>query len=306
MMASVLRRVFTLLLAAANFLGFGLRLEPVRAAANGTALAYPVGDGVYLLDDYGVSSAYLIVGSEKCLVIDAGIGFADFRERVEEYSQGKPVICALTHGHVDHAGAAKQFEEVYVHKDEAEIRYQQSLAVRFLYTLIGLTHVISRYGVSAFDVSDRNNVESETIYIEDGYAFDLGGRKVTFVHTPGHTKGSGCFTDSKTNILFAGDSTHTSVMLIFPESLTVETYNRSIKKIGELEQTASAVCNGHSKSPQDKAVTQELIAVTDELLRSTESNTFLYFIMKKNSTAVLPDGAQKDITLRYVTSKVFD
>ena len=40
----------------------------------------------------------------------------------------------------------------------------------------------------------------------DGLVFDLGGRTVTTVYTPGHTYGSCSFLDSKTRIAFIGDA----------------------------------------------------------------------------------------------------
>lgn len=58
----------------------------------------------------------VVVGDEKVLVIDAGLGVApglrDYIERI--VGTGKPLICACTHGHPDHVGSALLFDEAYL------------------------------------------------------------------------------------------------------------------------------------------------------------------------------------------------
>ena len=57
----------------------------------------------------------VIIGDEKVLVIDAGLGAADgLRETIESIvGTGKPLVCACTHCHPDHVGSAKLFDEAY-------------------------------------------------------------------------------------------------------------------------------------------------------------------------------------------------
>lgn len=45
---------------------------------------------------------YLLVGNEKALLIDSDYGMLDLPQVVREITD-KPVICACTHGHLDHA-----------------------------------------------------------------------------------------------------------------------------------------------------------------------------------------------------------
>jgi len=300
----MLKKILAMLTALMMFYGAGPSVRSPSEAKE--PIVREIGSGVYLFDDYSVSSAYLIVGSQRCVVIDTGIGFADFRSRIERYTQGKPVAAALTHGHIDHAGAARQFETVYMHSGDLSLKYQQYLPFRFLYTLFGLTPKLTQYGVSAFDISDKNNVASQTVALEDGGVIDLGDRTLTFYFTPGHTQGSGCYLDSKTNILFAGDMTFSSVMLIFPESASVETYRESLLKIYDLESAAAAVHTGHSKAAQDPAVTLKLLDMTQQLLDESRSNALFPVIKKFDAPAQFADGSQHNVTLRYLTSRIFD
>lgn len=59
----------------------------------------PLGSDVYMLDDMGVSTAYLIIGDNKALVIDSGIGNKNFYNVCKQYAKGRPLECAVTHAH---------------------------------------------------------------------------------------------------------------------------------------------------------------------------------------------------------------
>ena len=62
-------------------------------------------DGVFLLDEFGGTNCYLVVGSERALLIDCGTGFADLKGTVESIID-LPLTVIATHGHCDHIGGA--------------------------------------------------------------------------------------------------------------------------------------------------------------------------------------------------------
>lgn len=256
---------------------------------------HSIGDGVYLISDYGLSYAYLIVGSESCLLIDSGVGFEDFRQRVEPYAEGKPITLALTHGHVDHGGASGQFDTVYVNSNDFELcEHQCSLAFRkfFVNAYRGLIKAAFKTTMPA--VSDKNNVATSTLVdMEDGHVFDLGGRTVTFTLTPGHTAGSGCFFDSKTKYLFTGDMNSNFVLLIFSESQSASVYNASMKKIIELEKNASAVWIGHNCKSVDPAITQAQVDNSASIMNTPFSFLPLPYLI--NRTVTMPDGSTQKV-----------
>lgn len=98
----------------------------------------------------------------------------------------------LTHGHLDHAGAAHQLREtlgvpvIGPHKDDQFWLDQiESSAVK--YGLNGLKNV----------TPDR--------YLEDGDVLELEGVKFDVVHTPGHTPGHVVIHNRDAKIAFVGD-----------------------------------------------------------------------------------------------------
>lgn len=61
---------------------------------------------------------YLVEGTEKAVLIDTGSGIGSLKACVEQLTD-KPVIVLVTHGHVDHAMGAAEFENVYMsHEDD--------------------------------------------------------------------------------------------------------------------------------------------------------------------------------------------
>lgn len=58
-------------------------------------------------------SLYLVEGSERAALIDAGTRIPDLDKIVAKITS-KPVMLLLTHGHGDHVGGAGPFPEVYI------------------------------------------------------------------------------------------------------------------------------------------------------------------------------------------------
>lgn len=98
----------------------------------------------------------------------------------------------LTHGHLDHAGAA------------AELRDRTGVAVEGphrddQFWLDQIEDSGRRYGLTA-----ARNVTPDR-YLEDGDELELEGVKFGVVHTPGHTPGHVVIYNSEAHVAFVGD-----------------------------------------------------------------------------------------------------
>lgn len=72
----------------------------------------------YLFNEFGLCNHYLLVGTERALLIDCGMGYYDLRATVERMTD-KPYDVVITHGHPDHAGMCTSSERVYITKRTA-------------------------------------------------------------------------------------------------------------------------------------------------------------------------------------------
>lgn len=85
--------------------------------ADGRTTLYPMVQfkkDTWEIDEFDCASMFLLVGSEKAMLIDTGMGVGDIRGAIEMITD-KPLIVVLTHGHIDHTGNAVQFPEVWMH-----------------------------------------------------------------------------------------------------------------------------------------------------------------------------------------------
>lgn len=150
-----------------------------------TFISQQLWPGVRLIRDFENDRMYLITGSERALLIDAGMSTGDLRGYVEPFIGDLPLDVCITHGHPDHIAAMGQFQAdcaVYMHHDDLPLlqRFQERL----------------RYEV------DLDNVR----HVQGGHTFDLGGRQLTVYHIPGHSKGCLVVLDETNGILFSGDA----------------------------------------------------------------------------------------------------
>ena len=150
-----------------------------------TFVSQPVFPGVRLIRDFENNKMYLITGSERALLIDAGMSTGDLRSYVEAFIGDLPLDVCITHGHPDHIAAMGQFQgdcAVYMHHADLPLaqRFQEHL----------------HYEI------DLDNIQ----HIDEGFTFDLGDRQLTAYHIPGHSKGCLALLDETNGILISGDA----------------------------------------------------------------------------------------------------
>lgn len=107
---------------------------------------------------------YIIEGSDRALLIDAGTKIDDL-DKIVSGITSKPVTLVATHVHPDHTGSAiNYFPEIWINAADT-------------------VNVPAMMG----DYKGKIN------YLADGQVFDLGGRHIEVIFTPGHTPGSATF-----------------------------------------------------------------------------------------------------------------
>jgi mRNA-degrading endonuclease YafQ of YafQ-DinJ toxin-antitoxin module len=75
---------------------------------------YEVGEGVYAIAEpynYQEVISYLIIGSQKALLFDSGMGMSSISETVKELTN-LPVTVLNSHTHYDHIGGNSEFETI--------------------------------------------------------------------------------------------------------------------------------------------------------------------------------------------------
>lgn len=139
---------------------------------------------------------YLIIGTDKAMLIDSGYGEGDLRQFVEEITD-KPVMVVNTHGHFDHTGGNAWWEDVWMTRDTA-------LEARRTFS------PIQEEWLSA-----KPHKDYKEHYVSDGDILDIGGREIEVIEIPAHNEGSIALLDKKNRLLFVGDELEGGQVLLF-------------------------------------------------------------------------------------------
>lgn len=238
------------------------------------------------IDEFDCASIFLLVGTEKAMVIDLGMGIGDLRGAIEMITD-KPLIAVISHGHVDHTANARQFEEVWINPKDAAAPMPQSLARRVDDTRriaqrqkgsIGAPYNMFRlypYDINV-DLRDPGADEKMPIVhdLTDGMQFDLGGgRIVTAYECPGHSAGEMVFLDEQTKTLIAGDAINFNLGV---GACPVETTLRALKRIEGMSDKYDGIWNGHHDfrplgAPLDKDCLPTIISMLEDILAGNYS-----------------------------------
>lgn len=185
-----------------------------------------ISSGIYDIDESKLSTMYLIIGSERALVIDCGIGIGDFKSVIEQMT-ALPYDVVCSHAHVDHIGGRGQFDRIYLHKDDVSIIPDVTTRFRKNYKR-SVMRITKRFYKSGLIPVEREPV---VIPIEDNHIFNLGDKRVKVIHTTGHTLGSLCFHVVEDNVLLTTDNFNPILFLFLPHTDTVENFIRSTEKV---------------------------------------------------------------------------
>ncbi len=177
---------------------------------------YEFSDGMFEMDEFDCASVFVIVGEKRALVLDTGVGIGDMRWVIENRITNKPYDVVLTHNHVDHAGGAGFFDNIWVHpqdKDWNRKVFAPTLEMRREYANIIAARENKNYSYTMEEDIGSWPGEPVINMLSDGQVFDLGGRRLTFYHIPGHTPGECVAIDDKSRILLAGDACNCNYLL---------------------------------------------------------------------------------------------
>ncbi|MFD4293833.1 MBL fold metallo-hydrolase [Rhodococcus sp. NPDC058505] len=227
----------------------------------------PVANGIWSITEPGHVTMWLIVGSERALLFDTGMGFMPLRPLIERITP-VPILVVASHHHFDHIGGNHEFDRVVAHSLGAA-HWTSAVSSHDLAGYLAHTDRMLR-AAAAVRAVDRDylhlmDVDSDPAplpssvdlttwsirprhpdaTVADGDTFDLGDRVVRVLHTPGHTPDSICLHDSATGVLFAGDTVSSGPIYAHEQDSSLVDFAASTARLAAMKDEVSLVAMNH-------------------------------------------------------------
>ncbi len=312
---------------------------------------YRVLPGVYAIYEPGHFQeviSYLILGSERALLWDTGMGIAPIRPLVERLTN-LPILAVNSHNHFDHVGGNWEFPEVLAWPGPgSEARAAAGYSREFLLPMMaedslakplpagfqtasyairpwhiaplvavpgngktGLatpaistaaapataatpgdgatavypsattpppalvaTHAAPAAAAAAgflFSSPPPAALPAPAASLCSDLAFDLGGRRLELLHTPGHTPDSIMLLDSAAGILFTGDTVYPAALYAHFDSSeygrsSLDVYANTMNSLQSLAPALSCLCCSHNVPLNKPALLGDIAAGFQEIL----------------------------------------
>ncbi len=188
-----------------------------------------INDHIWLLNDNNEATGYVIAGSERALIIDTMNGYEDVAAIAKSIT-ALPLTVVNTHGHPDHIYGNIFFEEAYINPGDMALAAHHYAQPPF------------------FDIMQKTGKKPATFLpVQEGDTFDLGGLVLEVYELAGHTPGGIVLLDRKDRILFTGDSIIEQCWMQMEESLPMDIFAASLRKIEGFRDAFDYILSGHAQ-----------------------------------------------------------
>jgi glyoxylase-like metal-dependent hydrolase (beta-lactamase superfamily II) len=205
--------------------------------------------------------SYLIVGKQRALLFDTGMGMSDIKKLTAELTK-LPIIVLNSHTHDDHVGGNWQFKTIYgidteftrknAHGSREDA--QEEIAPDQICGALPKDFDPKTYVTRPWEI---------TAYIHDGGRFDLGGRTLEVIATPGHTPDAISLIDRDKGLLFTGDTYYPAPIWLFRPETDLDAYAGSIRRLAALAPQIKLVLGAHNIPVASPEVLPRLVAAFD-------------------------------------------
>jgi glyoxylase-like metal-dependent hydrolase (beta-lactamase superfamily II) len=189
--------------------------------------------------------SYLLLGSERALLFDSGLGIGRIDEVVKSLTM-LPISVLNSHSHFDHIGGNYAFNDIYARDLDYTRNHAAGIANQKIASELkpesvcpplpkGVTR--ETYAIKPFQI---------TRTVSDGQIIDIGGRKLEVIFTPGHTPDSLCLLDRANRLLLTGDTFYPGPLWLFVPETDLAAYKQSIARLAAISGDVDHLLPAHN------------------------------------------------------------
>jgi len=211
--------------------------------------------------------SYLIIGSDKALLFDTGMGISNIQALTASLTK-LPVSVVNSHTHNDHVGDNWRFGDVYgmdtdftrANARGSKEDAQAELPLEEICGALPAGFDAKAYATKAFHI---------THWLHDGDRIDLGGRTLKVIGTPGHTPDAIALLDEKNGLLFTGDSFYLGPIYLYRPETDLDAYVLSMQKLAALAPHLQLLLPSHNTPVADPSYLPKVVAAIEQVRRGT-------------------------------------
>lgn len=206
---------------------------------------------------------FLVEGNDRAILIDTSTGIGDLASFIGSQTN-KPLTVLLTHGHVDHAGGAAPFADVYMNKADIDVFYaHQDETLKNNYVRLNMGDQADLLKESDFAPPRTAGFKP----LHPGDKFDLGGLTLEICPGAGHTPGMVTVLLPETRQLLLGDACNPFTFLFDRFSLPVEAYREVLLDLKAItDGRYDQVLLSHGSYTESAAMIDSVLLVCDDIM----------------------------------------
>ena len=209
--------------------------------------------------------SYLIVGNDRALLFDTGMGISNIQAVVAGLTK-LPVSVLNSHTHNDHVGDNWRFTDIYgmdteftrVNARGSKEDAQAELAPDEICGALPAGFDAKVYATKPFHI---------THWLHDDDQIDLGGRVLKVISTPGHTPDAIALLDKANGLLFTGDTFYAGPIYLYRPETDLDAYLASVQKLAALAPHLQLLLPAHNVPVASPSILSKVVIAMEQVRR---------------------------------------